>query len=132
MPSKGREDLGDLAVPLSTIVKIERSWLRAKPREEGHQPADRRLVTLASLLRGGVQNLPSTVRRAQVRPHKPGFIPDVEIPADRTIRCGAWPRPHSTGMAKPHISDLTLQCPRTQVSLLWASYCVRPRRALSP
>lgn len=90
------------------------------------------MVTLASLLRGGVQNLPSIVRRAQVRPHKPGFIPDVEIPADRATHCRAWPRPHSRGMAKRHISDLAGQRPRTQVSLLWASYCARPRRALSP
>lgn len=41
-------------------------------------------VTLASLLGGGIQNLPSTVRGTQVIPCEPGFIPDVEIPADRT------------------------------------------------
>lgn len=92
----------------------------------GHQG-----VTLASLLGGGIQNLPSAVRGAQVSPHKPGFIPDVEIPTDRTTDCRACPRPPQQVRGKNHTSDLIGQCSDTpRVSLPCASYCGKPWRAL--
>lgn len=111
------------------LWRIGRPWLRAWSREGGHQGAGR--VTLAPLLGGGIQNLPSIVRGAQVSPHKPGFIPDMEIPADRSTGCRACLRPHSRQVAKSHIWDLTVQRPNTHpISLLCASCSAKAWRAL--
>ena len=119
------------SVLLSTTVK---NWeIRIYNQIQRRGPsAGQQGLTFALLLGGGIQNLPSTVRRAQVIPHKPGFIPDVEIPADRTRDWRAYPRPHSRRMAKYHTSDLTVQYPAThQASLLCVRHCVRPWQALS-
>ena len=49
------------------------------------------MEAFALLLGGGIQNLPTIVRGAQVPPGKPALIPDMEIPAaERKGQGGLW------------------------------------------
>lgn len=79
-------------------------------------------VTVAPLLGRGVQNLPSVVGGAQVSPRKPAFIPDMEVPVDRTRLLSL---PEATGRWRTPWVD-TAALPTHQVSLLCANYCGKP------